>query len=137
MVPDNVQTELEGRQFEVAKAEKLQTLNLMAQDFIKDATEIDKVPDFEFTSWIIQAAEAKAWAGDKAADTPVLNQIAASRGINADKLKAAALRKTLAYERLSAHIAGQRQALQSKIERATDMAALEAIEIVFTEPEAV
>ena len=137
MVPDNVQTELEGRQFEVAKAEKLQTLNLMAQDFIKDATEIDKVPDFEFTSWIIQAAEAKAWAGDKAADTPVLNQIAASRGINADKLKDAALRKTLAYERLSANIAGQRQALQSKIERATDMAALEAIEIVFTEPEAV
>ena len=56
------------------------------------------------------AAEAKAWQADKAASTPVLDGIATARGITADTLKAAALRKTLAYEQLAAHVAGQRQA---------------------------
>ena len=120
-----------------AKAAKLHRLNDAAQAFIHDAAGLDNVPDFEFASWSIQAAEAKAWAAEPSAPTPVLDQIAASRGIPAATLKAAALRKTLAYERLSAHIAGQRQALQSKIAAAETQTALDAIEITFTAPEAV
>lgn len=120
-----------------AKAEKISNLNAAAQAFINAAAEIDKVPDFEVQTWSIQAAEARAWAVDKTAPTPVLDQIAASRGIDADKLKAAALRKTLAYEKLTAHVAGQRQALQSKIEAAKTQAALDKIAVVFTLPEAV
>ena len=119
-----------------AKAEKISNLNAAAQAFINAAAEIDKVPDFEVQTWTIQAAEAKAYAADNTADTPVLDQIAASRGIDAAKLKAAALRKTLAYEKLTAHIAGQRQALQSKIDAAETQTALDAIEIAFTAPEA-
>ncbi len=119
-----------------AKAAKLHRLNDAAQAFIHDAAGLDNVPDFEFASWSIQAAEAKAWAAEPSAPTPVLDQIAASRGIPAATLKAAALRKTLAYERLSAHIAGQRQALQSKIAAAETQTALDAIEIAFTAPEA-
>ena len=117
------------------KSVMLAELAFAAEAFINQAVQSYAIPKFERQTWAIQAAEAKAWAGDKAADTPVLNQIAASRGINADKLKDAALRKTLAYERLTAHIAGQRQSLQSKIENAPDIAALDAIEIVFTLPE--
>ena len=124
-------------QLAAAKAEKISNLNTAAQAFINSAAEIDKVPDFEVQTWTIQAAEAKAYAADNTADTPVLDQIAASRGIDAAKLKAAALRKTLAYEKLTAHIAGQRQALQSKIEAAKTQAALEKIVIEFTAPEAV
>lgn len=119
-----------------AKAAKLHRLNDAAQAFIHDAAGLDNVPDFEFASWSIQAAEAKAWAAEPSAPTPVLDQIAASRGIPAATLKAAALRKTLAYEHLSAHIAGQRQALQSKIDAAETQTALDAIEITFTAPEA-
>ena len=119
-----------------AKAAKLHRLNDAAQAFIHDAAGLDNVPDFEFASWAIQAAEAKAWAAEPSAPTPVLDQIAASRGIPAATLKAAALRKTLAYEHLSAHIAGQRQALQSKIDAAETQTALDAIEIAFTAPEA-
>ena len=119
-----------------AKAEKISNLNAAAQAFINAAAEIDKVPDFEVQTWSIQAAEAKAYAANNTADTPVLDQIAASRGIDAAKLKAAALRKTLAYEKLTAHIAGQRQALQSKIDAAETQTALDAIEIAFTAPEA-
>ena len=124
-------------QLAAAKAEKISNLNASAQAFINSAAEIDKVPDFEVQTWTIQAAEAKAYAADNTADTPVLDQIAASRGIDAAKLKAAALRKTLAYEKLTAHVAGQRQALQSKIEAAKTQAALEKIVIEFTAPEAV
>ena len=126
-----------ARRVAKAKAEKILILNTAAQAFINAAAEIDKVPDFEVQTWTIQAAEAKAYAADNTADTPVLDQIAASRGIDAAKLKAAALRKTLAYEKLTAHIAGQRQALQSKIEAAKTQAELEKIVIEFTAPEAV
>lgn len=124
-------------QLAAAKAEKISNLNASAQAFINSAAEIDKIPEFEVQTWTIQAAEAKAYAADNTADTPVLDQIAASRGIDADKLKAAALRKTLAYEKLTAHVAGQRQALQSKIEAAKTQAALDKIAVVFTLPEAV
>ena len=119
------------------KTAKISQLNAAAQAFIGASAGIDSVPEFEFASWAIQAAEAKAWQADKAASTPVLDGIATARGIPADTLKAAALRKTLAYEQLAAHVAGQRQALQSKIEAAKTQAALDKIAVVFTLPEAV
>lgn len=120
-----------------AKKQKLQDLNDSAQAFIDTNSGANLVPDFEFASWAIQAAEAKAWQADKAASTPVLDGIATARGIPADTLKAAALRKTLAYEQLAAHVAGQRQALQSKIEAAKKQSDLDKIEIAFSLPEAV
>lgn len=119
------------------KSVKLVALNAAAQAFINKHAGIDSVPEFEFASWSIQASEAKAWQLNKNAPTPVLDGIATARGIPADTLKAAALRKTLAYEQLAAHVAGQRQALQSKIEAAKTQAALEKIVIEFTTPEAV
>lgn len=119
------------------KAGKLSQLNTAAQAFINKHAGIDSVPEFEFASWSIQASEAKAWQLDKAAPTPVLDGIATARGISSDTLKAAALRKTLAYEQLAAHVAGQRQALQSKIEAAKKQSDLDKIEIVFSLPEAV
>jgi len=119
------------------KSVKLVALNAAAQAFINKHAGIDSVPEFEFASWAIQAAEAKAWQADKAASTPVLDGIATARGISADTLKAAALRKTLAYEQLAAHVAGQRQALQSKIEAAKKQSDLDKIEIAFSLPETV
>ena len=62
---------------------------------------------------------------------------ALSLSLPADTLKAAALRKTLAYEQLAAHVAGQRQALQSKIEAAKKQSDLDKIKIAFSLPEAV
>ena len=120
-----------------AKKQKLKDLNDSAQAFIDTNSGANLVPDFEFASWSIQAAEAKAWQLDKNAPTPVLDGIATARGIPADTLKAAALRKTLAYEQLTAHVAGQRQALQSKIEAAKKQSDLDKIEIAFSLPEAV
>ena len=119
------------------KDEKLKQLNIAAQNYIDRATGVDKLPEFEIQTWATQAAEAKAWQLDRNAPTPVLDSIATARGIPADTLKAAALRKTLAYEQLAAHVAGQRQALQSKIEAAKKQSDLDKIEIAFSLPEAV
>ncbi len=126
-----------AQQLKAAKAAKLHQLNAAAQAYIDAAAETDKLPDFEVQTWALQAAEVKAWAADHAAPTPVLDGIAAARGMPAGKLKEAALHKTLAYEALTAHIAGQRQALQSKIEAAKTQAALDKIVVAFTAPEAV
>ena len=137
-LPDGVSlTPPESVNIDGLKSVKLVALNVAAQAFINKHAGIDSVPEFEFASWAIQAAEAKAWQADKAASTPVLDGIATARGITADTLKAAALRKTLAYEQLAAHVAGQRQALQSKIEAAKKQSDLDKIEIVFSLPEAV
>lgn len=119
------------------KEEKLKQLSIASQSYVDRAAGGDKLPEFEMQTWSIQAAEAKAWQLDKNVPTPVLDGIATARGIPADTLKAAALRKTLAYEQLAAHVAGQRQALQSKIEAAKTQAALDKIVITFTAPEAV
>lgn len=121
----------------VLKEEKLKQLSIAAQVYVDSATGGDKLPEFEMQTWAIQAAEAKAWQLDKNVPTPVLDGIATARGIPTDTLKATALRKTLAYEQLAAHVAGQRQALQSKIEAAKTQAALDKIVITFTAPEAV
>ena len=88
---------------------------------------MDDLPAFEVQSWPIQAVEASAWAVDKSAATPVLDQIAQSRGIDADKLKAAALRKTVAYESLCATVAGKRQAIEKQIEAAQNLDELNVI----------
>ncbi|XZA36051.1 hypothetical protein AABM17_1093 [Neisseria musculi] len=126
-----------AQQLRAAKSAKLQQLNAAAQDYIDAAAETDKLPAFEVQTWPLQAVEVKVWAADNAAPTPVLDGIAAARGVPVEQLRAAALRKTLAYEALTASIAGQRQALQAKIEAAKTTAALDKIVIAFTAPEAI
>lgn len=122
-------------EFQAAKNAKIAELNQAAQNFIARSAGTDKVPEFEVQSWALQAIEAKAWAIDKNAATPVLDKIAAARGVPADALKQAALRKTLQYEALTAFVAGQRQALQTQIEQADSLQALDAIVIDFRLPE--
>lgn len=126
-----------AQQLAASKTDKIKSLNEEAQAFINAASGADLVPDFELSTWPLQSAEAQAWAADNTAATPILDGIAAARGMDADKLKAAALRKALAYSALSAHVAGQRQALQSQIESAKTVAALDKIKIEFAAPEAV
>lgn len=121
--------------FQAAQTAKLNQLNTTAQTLIASAAGTDKVPEFEVQSWALQAIEAKAWSQDKSVATPVLDKIAQARGVPADALKQAALRKTLQYEALTAFVTGQRQALQTRIESAKTLDDLNAIEITFKLPE--
>jgi hypothetical protein len=127
--------EIKAQALEKAKAEKLAEINRTAQEFVSRAVELNKTPEFEVATWPLQAAEAQAWHANSETKTPILAAIAAARGFDLDKLRAAALRKANAYSSLTAHVAGQRQALQSKIEAAESQADLKKIEITFTLPE--
>lgn len=122
-------------QFQAAQSNKMTDLNRVAQSIVNQAAGTDKLPEFEVQSWTLQAAEAKAWAQNPEIATPILDQIAAARGVPADVLKRAALRKTQQYEALTALVAGQRQALQTRIEAAKTLDELNAIEIAFKLPE--
>ena len=130
-----VSKEDQAEQLKQAKAAKLTAINQAAQAYINQAAGLDKVPDFEIRTWTIQALEAAAWHTDPAAPTPTLDAIAAARGVDCAKLKAAAYRKAVAFERLTAHIVGQRQALADRVAAAADTDALAAVAIAYTLPE--
>nr|DAJ31495.1 MAG TPA: hypothetical protein [Bacteriophage sp.] len=137
-LPDGVSlTPLETANLADLKADLLTKLNAAAQNFVDAHSGASQVPDFELATWPIQSTEAQAWAANKSAATPILDGIAAARGLDKDKLKAAALKKSLAYSALSAIVAGQRQAIQDQIEAAKTKSALDKIKIEFKLPEAV
>lgn len=125
----------EQAQFQAAQAAKLTELANAAQAFVDKHAKTDIVPAFEQETWAMQGAEARAWADDDNAPTPILDSIAHHRNIDRITLIRAALRKTQQYEALAAGVAGQRQALQMQIERAKTLDDLAAIEIAFRLPE--
>lgn len=110
-----------------AKVIALSRLNQHAQAIVNEQSGMDDLPFFEVQSWPVQASEARAWQADNSTQTPVLDQIAQARGISPDKLKAAALKKTLAYESLCATVAGKRQAIEKQIEAAKTLDELNTI----------
>lgn len=115
------------------RSAKLSAINAAAQAYINRASGADLLPAYEVQSWPLQALEAKAWQADPTAATPILDGIAAARGGAADTLKAAALRKTLAYEAVCARVAGRRQALQTAVEKAKTVADIDAVAVDFDE----
>lgn len=129
------QAEAEKTAFQAAQAAKLTELANAAQAFVDKHAKTDIVPAFEQETWAMQGAEARAWADDDNAPTPILDSIAHHRNIDRITLIRAALRKTQQYEALAAGVAGQRQALQMQIERAKTLDDLAAIEIAFRLPE--
>lgn len=125
----------EAAQFQAARAAKLAELAAAAQAFVDEHAKTDIIPAFEQETWAMQGAEARAWAEDDNAPTPILDSIARHREIDRITLIRAALRKTQQYEALAAGVAGQRQALQMQIERAKTPDDLAALEIAFRLPE--
>ena len=129
------QAEVAQTAFAAARAAKLTALANAAQAFVDEHAKTDIIPAFEQETWAMQGAEARAWADDDNAPTPILDSIAQHRNIDRIMLIRAALRKTQQYEALAAGVAGQRQALQVQIERAKTLDDLAAVEITFRLPE--
>lgn len=123
-------------QFKDAKAAKLNAATEKAQAIINEVAGVNSLPDFEVQSWATQADEAQAWAKDNSAHTPILSAIAQARGVPVDVLRQKALEKAQAYALLTATIAGQRQRFEDAIKAATNLDALEAINISYQLPQA-
>ena len=128
--------EAAARQFAERKTALLGQAATAAQAFINAASDVDNVPDFELQTWPLQSAEALAWSDDPAAATPMLDTIAAARGIERESLIKKALKKAREYRLLTAHVAGQRQAIEAAINAAANLDALDAVHIAYTLPAA-
>ena len=128
--------EAAARQFTDQKAALLGQAATAAQAFVNAASDVDSVPDFELQTWPLQSAEALAWSDDPAAATPMLDAIAAARNIDRVALIKKALKKARAYRLLTAHVAGQRQAIEAAINAAANLDALDAVHIAYTLPAA-
>ncbi|PJG86226.1 hypothetical protein [Conservatibacter flavescens] len=114
-----------------AKSSKLKEINTKSQNFINSIAQIDKTPNFERETWLIQEAEAKSWKANPHADTPVLTAIALNRGVDVDVLREKAYQKSIAYSVLAATIAGQRQKFEDLLEQAQTIEEVQAIEVIY------
>lgn len=132
----SISAQAQAKQLAAAKQEKLTALNAAAQSHINTVSGADRLPDFEVRTWTLQALEAHAWHEDRNAPTPTLDNIAASRGIPAELLKQKAYEKAVKFEQLTAAVVGYRQALQTRIEQAADLEAVQAVRFDFRLPEA-
>ena len=128
--------EAAARQFAERKTALLGQAATAAQAFINAASDVDNVPEFELQTWPLQSAEALAWGDNNTAATPMLDTIAAARGIERESLIKKALKKARAYRLLTAHVAGQRQAIEAAINAAANLDALDAVHIAYTLPAA-
>lgn len=120
---------------EELKAIKLHTINRQAQAYINQKAGLNDVPDFEVQTWTIQALEAKAWHEDNSTPTPTLETIAQARGVPVDILRKKAYKKTIAFEKLSAYVAGVRQRLTDLTEQAKSIDELDRVVIEFSLPQ--
>lgn len=87
----------------------------------------DAYPEVERLTWDKQEREARAFANDDTAPTPLLDGIAAARGLALSELVARVIAKADAWVAASGTATGKRQALEAAIDAAEDVATLEAI----------
>lgn len=131
----NTAERIAAEQFQAARVAKLAELNRAAQTFVNHAAGLDSVPDFEIRTWAIQELEAKAWHTNPEADTPMLDSIAAARGVPPEILKQKAYEKAMKFEQLTAYTAGLRQGIADKIAAAQTQDDLDKIVVDFKLPE--
>lgn len=85
-------------------------------------------PVVETKTWNKQESEARAWAADNTAGTPLLTEIANARGLTMVELVPRVIAKADAWITLSGAATGKRQALEQQIGAATTIEELEAIQ---------
>ncbi|MCP1318591.1 hypothetical protein [Halomonas sp. 707B3] len=85
-------------------------------------------PEVETKTWDKQEQEARAWAADNTAVTPLLTEIANARGLTMAELVPRVIAKADAWMQLSGAATGKRQALEEQIESATTVEEVEAIQ---------
>ncbi|MDG6881059.1 Bacteriophage tail assembly protein [Phocoenobacter uteri] len=117
--------EKEKQQFKANQQALIITLKNKADELGNQL--LHEYPQIEQTSFAIQKEEAIAWQKDNSHPTPVLTGIATARNLELSELVARVIRKTTAFESVTGIIAGQRQAIMDKLEKATEQAQLDEI----------
>jgi hypothetical protein len=104
---------------EEVKAAKLSEINAAADRAIGTLTAT--YPDREISTFDKQESEARAYAADPTASTPLLSALAQARGVPLDELVRRVLAKADAFAVASGSIIGQRQALEDRLDACTTM----------------
>lgn len=111
--------------FDDVAAAKLREINAACDAEV--AALAEKYPDTEILSWYRQEREARELQANPQAVTPLIDNIAAQRGITREDLAGRILAKAEAYAQEAGAAFGRRQALEDKLEAI--MAQLQAGEI--------
>ena len=117
---------------EEVKAAKLSEINAAADRAI--ATLTATYPDRELATFDKQESEARAYAADATASTPLLSALAQARGIPLDELVRRVLAKADAFAVASGSIIGQRQALEDRLDVCTTVEEVQSIAVNIVMP---
>ena len=120
---------------EEAKAAKLAEINAECQRMLESLT--PTYPERELTTFDKQESEARAYAADATASTPLLSALAAGRGIELADLVQRVIAKADAFTIASGFIIGQRQALEDRLDAAQTVDDVQAVIVTITMPGAV
>lgn len=94
-------------------AGKLAVINIACENAI--ASIQAGYPDSEVLSWPKQEAEARSYAADSGAATPLLNALSEARGIDKAELARRVILKADAFAQYSGAVIGERQALEDAL----------------------
>lgn len=117
---------------EEVKTAKLSEINAAADRAI--ATLTATYPDREISTFDKQESEARAYAADPTASTPLLSALAQARGIPLDELVRRVLAKADVFAVASGSIIGQRQALEDRLDACTTLEEVQGITVNISMP---
>ena len=117
---------------EEVKAAKLSEINAAADRAIGTLTVT--YPDREISTFDKQESEARAYAADPTASTPLLSALAQARGISLPDLVERVLAKADAFAVASGSIIGQRQALEDRLDACTTLEEVQGITVDISMP---
>ena len=117
---------------EEMKAAKLSEINAAADRAI--ATLTAAYPDREISTFDKQESEARAYAANPTASTPLLSALAQARGVPLDELVRRVLAKADAFAVASGSIIGQRQALEDRLDACTTLEEVQGITVDISMP---
>ena len=92
-------------------------------------------PDREIRTFDKQESEARAYAADATASTPLLSALAQARGIPLSELVERVLAKADAFAVASGSIIGQRQALEDRLDACTTLEEVQGITVNISMPD--
>lgn len=114
------------------KKYKLDLVNREADKVLKSIT--DSFPQSELLSWAKQEAQAEAYLADNTVSVPLLETIAARRGITVADLAQRVMDKAVLFELATGDIIGQRQAYEDQVNAATTNEEVDAITVSYVIP---
>ncbi len=114
------------------KAAKLSEINAAADKAIASLTAA--YPDREISTFDKQESEARAYAANPTASTPLLSALARARGIELSELVQRVIAKADILAMASGSIIGQRQALEDRLDTCTTIEDVQAITVNIVMP---